>query len=208
MMEAVAGVVLAGGRGTRMEGRDKALVPLGGRPLAGHVLARLRPQVGTLAVNANGDPARFGDLECPVLPDTVGGHPGPLAGILAGIGWAARIEGTTHLLSVSVDTPFLPGDLADRLAAAATDARIAVAASSGRRHPVCALWPLGLRLDLEAFLADPPSLAVSAFLERHETVEVAFPAHRHRGRALDPFFNVNDPADLAEAEAILRETAR
>ena len=200
----IAGIVLAGGRATRLGGGDKPLRPLGGRPMLAHILERLGPQVGAVAISANGDPARFAEYGLPVLADE-GRQAGPLSGILSGMAWA-KFEGGDKVLTVAGDTPFFPVDLAARLAAAVAvhDNHIAVAASDGRRHPVFALWPVSLEADLSEFLAESATLSVSAFLERHETVSVDVPMLRIAGKTIDPFFNVNTPQDLAEAEAIVR----
>ena len=200
----IAGIVLAGGRATRLGGGDKPLRPLGGRPMLAHILERLGPQVGAVAISANGDPARFAEYGLPVLADE-GRQAGPLSGILSGMAWA-KSEGGDKVLTVAGDTPVFPVDLAARLAAAVAvhDNHIAVAASDGRRHPVFALWPVSLEADLSEFLAESASLSVSAFLERHETVSVDFPMLSIAGKTIDPFFNVNTPQDLAEAEAIVR----
>ena len=206
-------VILAGGLARRMGGRDKALLLLGGRPLLAHVLARITPQVRAVALNANGDPARFAarsahwhlPLNVPVLPDTFAGHPGPLAGILAGMLWArAAYPDATDILTVPADTPFLPSDLVARLLAArATNpsastghARIGVAASGGHAtpvvaHPVVGLWPCDLADDLAAALA-AGTRKVADFAATFGVAEALFPN--------DPFFNVNTPQDLAEAE--------
>ena len=101
------GVVLAGGLATRMGGGDKALLPLGGRSLLAHVLARLERQVGAMALNANGDAARFAEYDLPVLADSIAGYPGPLAGVLAGLDWAAT-QGADAIVTVAADTPFFP----------------------------------------------------------------------------------------------------
>lgn len=202
--EDIAGVVLAGGLSRRMGGGDKGLRTLGQRSVLDHVVSRLRPQVGPLALNANGDPARFAHLGLPVLPDTMEGFAGPLAGVLAGLEWAASLPGCTGLVTAAGDTPFLPADLVSRLArAAGGQERIAVAASGGRRHPVFALWPLAVRYDLADALAGGER-RVSAFIERHPHVTAAFAmATTAGGRPRDPFFNVNTPEDLEEAEAML-----
>ena len=201
---AIAAIVLAGGRATRLGGGDKPLRPLGGRPMLAHILERLGPQVGAVAISANGDPARFAEYGLPVLADE-GRQAGPLSGILSGMAWA-KSGGGDKVLTVAGDTPFFPVDLAARLAAAIAmhDNHIAVAASDGRRHPVFALWPVSLEADLSEFLAESATLSVSAFLERHETVSVDFPMLNIAGKTIDPFFNVNTPEDLAEAEAIVR----
>lgn len=200
----IAGIVLAGGRATRLGGGDKPLRTIAGRPMLALVVERLAAQVDAVAISANGDPARFAAYGLPVLADD-GAPAGPLAGIVSGMRWA-RTTGAGRLLSVAGDTPFFPTGLA----AAFTDAvagravRVAVATSGGRRHPVVALWPVSLEPHLARFLAEGRSLSVAAFLERHDTLSVDFPATAIAGQTVDPFFNVNTPEDLARAESIAR----
>nr|WP_284438328.1 molybdenum cofactor guanylyltransferase MobA [Thalassococcus arenae] len=204
------GVILAGGLATRMGGGDKALLPLGGRPLLAHVIDRLAPQVGGLALNANGDPARFDDFGLPVLPDSIDGFPGPLAGVLAGLDWAAG-QGADAVVTVAADTPFFPCDLVPRLllasegqahplvlAATRGDAQTKSKTRGGLiRHPTFGLWPVALRDDLRAALLDGLRKVV-IWTDRHDGREQVFPTD-----AGDPFFNVNTPQDLAEAEAMV-----
>ncbi len=206
MGETVAGIILAGGLSRRMGGGDKPLGTLARRPLLDHVIARLKPQVGALALNANGDPGRFSGFGLPVVADTVEGFAGPLAGILAGLEWAAANTAASRIVSVAGDTPFFPDDLVSRLVEAATGrpAAIAVAASGGRWHPTFALWPLDLATDLRATLVDEEERRAAAFIARHDHVEVDFAFPEAAGIAYDPFFNVNTPQDLAEAERLAR----
>jgi molybdopterin-guanine dinucleotide biosynthesis protein A len=192
----IAGVVLAGGRSSRMGGRDKAFVPLVGMPLIGHVTARLRPQVAELAISAGADPSRFAALGPSVLADPVAGLPGPLAGLLAGLRWA-QARGFTHIATAAVDTPFLPLDLVAHLASGARPDGVAVARSAGRVHPVFALVPVGLADDLEGFLASGGSRRAGDWLARHDPAVVDFAFVE----GIDPFFNINTPEDLALAEA-------
>jgi molybdopterin-guanine dinucleotide biosynthesis protein A len=190
-------VVLAGGLARRMGGGDKALLRLRGRPLLDHVLDRVRPQVRAVALSANGDPARFIAWGVAVLGDPVPGHPGPLAGVLAGMRWAARMHPTAELLlSVPTDTPLLPHDLVARLLAARAGG-VVCAASGGQRHPVTALWPVALAGALAQALA-AGTTGVAAFAEAHGLAVAEFPA----GTA-DPFLNVNDRADLALAARLM-----
>ncbi|MER9408084.1 molybdenum cofactor guanylyltransferase MobA [Mesorhizobium caraganae] len=209
MSRDIAGIILAGGLSRRMGGGDKTLLALGGRPLLNHVVARLAPQVGSLALSANGDPARFAASGLSVLADTVEGHAGPLAGILTGLEWAAANTACKSLVTAAGDTPFLPADLVAMLASAAADrpGSIAVASSSGRRHPTFALWPLGLRQALRHFLVDEDNRRVSAFVEHHDFVEVEFRLSALGGSEIDPFFNINTPDDLAVAERLLQSIA-
>ncbi len=200
------GVILAGGKATRMGGGDKALLPLGGVRMIDRVTARLAPQCDGLALNANGDPARFADLGLPVLPDSLPDHPGPLAGVLAGLDHAAAL-GRTHIVSAAADTPFFPADLVARLfaAAAAANAPIALAATPGERgrdrHPTFGLWPVALREDLRAALIGGLRKIVR-WTDAHGAADAVFSLE-----AGDPFFNVNTPEDLAAAEARLRAEA-
>lgn len=195
-MTDVPAVILAGGRATRMGGGDKALLPLKSATLLDHVLLRLRPQVGDIAINANGDPARFEAFGLPVLPDSVTDHPGPLAGVLAGLDWAAGL-GAEAVITVAADTPFFPSDLTERLAT--LDQPLVLAATrddSGRlwRHPTFGLWPVALRDDLRSALNDGVRKVVQ-WTDRHDGRFAEFPDEA-------AFFNVNTPEDLARAEAM------
>lgn len=198
------GVILAGGLARRMGGGDKPLVEIAGRPILQHVIDRLRPQCGRLAINANGDPARFSAFGLPVIADSVEGFAGPLAGILAGMEFGAG-KGAAHVLSAPGDTPFLPADLLSRLQAARTrtGATIAVATSNGRTHHAVALWPVALCEDLRRALVTEDERKVSAFIGRHANVTVDWPIEPY-----DPFFNVNRPEDLARADAIAKDESR
>jgi molybdopterin-guanine dinucleotide biosynthesis protein A len=197
----VAGLVLAGGQSRRMGGGDKGLRRLGGRTLLGHVVERLRPQVAALVISANGDPARFAGFGLPVVADSVPDFAGPLAGVLAGLDWAAAHRpDLSHVASVATDAPFLPRDLVSRLVAALTEAEadLACAASGGRVHPVFGLWPVRLKEDLRGALAGDRIRKVDRWTARHKLVIVSF-----ADRPVDPFFNANRPADLDAAAALL-----
>ncbi len=193
-------VLLAGGLARRMGGGDKPLRRLGGRPLLDHVLDRVRPQVRAIALNANGDPARFAAWGLPVLPDTLPDNPGPLAGVLAGMRWAAA-GGAADVLSVPTDTPFLPADLAARLEQArrAAGVAIACAASGGRTHPVVALWPASLADALEAAL-----LAGMRKIDRWTAAQGVVSAIFDES-GYDPLLNVNSPDELQAAERLLAD---
>ncbi|QKK32527.1 molybdenum cofactor guanylyltransferase [Rhizobium indicum] len=191
----IAGVVLAGGRSQRM-GRDKAGVMLGAESLLHHVLTRLSQQAPLVAVNADAAAESV-----PIVPDRFRGKAGPMAGIHAAMVYAAGLPSTTHVVTVSVDCPFFPADLVARLAAAVDHpSQVAIAASEGRSHPVFGLWPVTLAADLEAWIATDEKRRVRDFLLRHDVTEVAFPLHPTRASLLDPFFNINTPDDLVEAE--------
>lgn len=193
-------VILAGGLARRMGGGDKPLRSIAGRPLLTNVIERLQPQCGALAINANGDPSRFGRFALPVIADTVHDFPGPLAGALAAMEWAATVQPDAHhVLTVPGDCPFLPRDLVARLdqARLAQNAEIAVAASGGHLHPVIALWPVALREALRTALVDEDIRKVERFTARYRRAEVEWPV-----TPFDPFFNANTPEDVAEAERI------
>ena len=193
----IAGVVLAGGLSRRMGGGDKCLRPLAGRPILAHIIERARPQVRALVLNANGDKARFAGFGLPVVADSIAGFAGPLAGVLAGLDWAAAERpDATHVASFAGDAPFLPRDLVERLAAALEQGHdLACAASAGRAHPVFGLWPLALRDDLRRALAEEGLRKVDQWTARFRLATIDFPVV-----PVDPFFNANHPDDLAAAE--------
>jgi molybdenum cofactor guanylyltransferase len=194
----IAGVVLAGGLSRRMGGGDKSLRLLAGRPILAHIVERARPQVAALVLNANGDAARFAAFGLPVVADSVPDFAGPLAGVLAGLDWAAAVPGCTHVASFAGDAPFLPRDLVARLAAAVAQGHdLACAASGGRAHPVFGLWPLALRDDLRRAVVAERIRKVDVWTARHDLAAVDFAA-----APIDPFFNANRPEDLAEAERL------
>jgi molybdopterin-guanine dinucleotide biosynthesis protein A len=198
----VVGLLLAGGQSRRMGGGDKALRLLGGIALLERVIERLRPQVDTLVLNANGDPGRFAKFGLPVVPDSVPDFAGPLAGVLAGLDWAAFYRpDCPFVVSIATDAPFLPTDLVMRLAAGLDEGRadLASAASGGRSHPVFGLWPVRLRDDLRRAVVDQRIRKVDLWTARHRLVIVPFP-----DQPVDPFFNANRPEDLAAAESLLQ----
>lgn len=193
---ATVGVILAGGLARRMGGGDKTLRVLAGQTVLSRIIARIRPQVPILLLNANGEPARFAANGLPVVPDTLPGHPGPLAGVLAGMEWAAiHAPAARWLLSVPGDAPFLPTDLLARFHAERGGASHACAASAGRTHPVAALWPLAARDALAAAL-QAGQHKVGGFTGAGCTAVVEWLAE-----PVDPFLNLNTPEDLAQAVA-------
>jgi molybdopterin-guanine dinucleotide biosynthesis protein A len=201
MAAEVAGVILAGGLSRRMGGGDKCLRALGGKPILAHIIERIRPQVGALVLNANGDPARFASFGLPVAGDVVEGFAGPLAGVLTGMEWAARhAPACRFLASFASDAPFVPRDLVARLlaAVAAQGADLACASSGGQAHPVFGLWRVDLAQALRRAVVEEQLFKVDRWTARYKLVQVEFPAV-----PIDPFFNANRPEDLAEAERLL-----
>ena len=198
--EAIPGVLLAGGLARRMGGGDKPMRQIGGRTILERVIARLKPQCGELILNANGDPARFARFGLPVIPDTVADFPGPLAGILAALDWAAAHRPTVSIVfSAAADCPFLPRDLVARLKGALLneDAQLAVAASGGQSHPVIGLWRVALRDELRHALVQQDVRRIDRWTARYKLATVAWPTE-----PLDPFFNANTMEDVVEAERL------
>jgi molybdopterin-guanine dinucleotide biosynthesis protein A len=199
------GLVLAGGLARRMGGGDKALIRIGGETILDRVLERLAPSCAGIILNANGDPGRFARFGRPVVPDNVAGFAGPLAGILAGLDWAAEhAPDIEWLASVPGDCPFLPRDLVARLHAArgAAGTPLACAQSGEWRHPVVGVWRVALRADLRRALVDENLRKIEMWTARHGVALAAWPA-----APVDPFFNVNTPDDLAEATRLAQAHA-
>ena len=194
------GLVLAGGLARRMGGGDKARIRIGGKTILQRVLMRLTPQCSGVILNANGDLARFADTGLRVVADSIPDFAGPLAGILAGLDWAAaNVPGIADIVSVPGDCPFLPPDLVERLSAArqAAGAPLACARSGDWRHPVVGLWRVALRDDLRKALVEEGLHKIEIWTARHGVALADWPT-----TPVDPFFNVNTPEDAAEAERI------
>jgi molybdopterin-guanine dinucleotide biosynthesis protein A len=188
-----------------MGGGDKGLLKLHDQSLLARVSGRLAPQVAGMALNANGDLARFADLGLPVIADSIADYPGPLAGVLAGLDWAAD-QGVDRIVTAAADTPFFPTDLVARLieASAGMEHPLVLAATPDAargqvRHPTFGLWPVALREDLRAALGDGLRKVVM-WTRRHNGREALF-----SGYGVDPFFNVNTPEDLAQAADLLKD---
>jgi molybdopterin-guanine dinucleotide biosynthesis protein A len=197
----VVGLLLAGGRSRRMGGGDKCLRLLAGRPVLAHVIERFGPQVRRLCLNANGDPSRFAAFGLPVVPDSVEGFAGPLAGVLAGLDWAAaHAPDCPWVASAPTDAPFLPRDLVARLLepCLAGKADMACATSASRAHPVVGLWPVAAREALRHALVSEQIRKVDIWTGRYRLAQVEFAA-----APVDPFFNTNLPEDLEEAERLI-----
>jgi molybdopterin-guanine dinucleotide biosynthesis protein A len=177
---------------------DKALVPLAGRPLIAHVIEGLAPQVGVLALGANGDTSRLGSFGLPIIADEMG--IGPLAGILAGMRWAEQQRGARWITTVPTDTPFIPTNLVARLRAAIGDAEVAVATSRNQLHPVVGLWDLRLADNLDVWLRERSHHKVETLVRSRDAVVVDFEFEE-----VDPFFNINRPKDLERANSLCSE---
>ncbi|MGE5442737.1 MAG: molybdenum cofactor guanylyltransferase MobA [Bacteroidota bacterium] len=198
---AVFGVLLAGGRGRRMGGGDKFLRLLDDRPLLAHVIDRAAPQVAGLMISANGDVRRLGPFALPVAADVIEGLAGPLAGVLTGLEWVrVHAPRCAWVMSFATDTPFFPRNLVTRLMERVRreGAQIGCAASGGRAHPVFGLWPVVLASSLREALTVEGMRKIDAWTARYRVATVDFPSEPY-----DPFFNVNTPEDLEEAERLL-----
>lgn len=194
------GLVLAGGLARRMGGGDKGMIRIGGQTILERVLDRLKPQCSRIIINANGDPSRFGFTGLPVVPDDIPDFAGPLAGILAGLDWAAsHAPDTEYLLSAPGDCPFLPRTLNDRLSAAlaAENKPFACAKSGDWRHPVVGLWPVALRSDLRRALMEENLHKIEVWTARYGVAIAEWD-----NTPIDPFFNVNTPEDAERANKI------
>ncbi len=192
MSTPVPGCIIAGGLARRMGGGDKGDIRIGGRSMLAHIISRLEPQVSRLAINANGDPARFEDLGLPIIGDPVAGHPGPLAGLLAALEWADA----PWVVTVPSDTPFLPDDLVIRFQQAAAGRQCVIAQSGGRPHPVCGLWSTALAPALRN--------SIDGGLRKAEqwTLQLDCGFAEWPVQPYDRFFNINTPEDIVEAERI------
>jgi molybdopterin-guanine dinucleotide biosynthesis protein A len=188
-----------------MGGGDKPLIEIGGAPILDRVLAGLEPDCAQIVLNANGDAGRFASYRLPIIADDVPGLAGPLAGVLAGLDWAAQNRpDIAWLASAPADCPFLPRDLVQRLHAAriAQGTPLACAQSGGRRHPVVGLWPVALRADLRHALVHEGLRKIEDWTARHGVALADWPAE-----PIDPFFNVNTPDDVAEAQRLVASYA-
>ena len=191
----IIGCILAGGRSSRF-GSDKALVLWKGKTLLAHAIERLRPQVDGIVINTNSQAPEYRAFGLPLCPDRTTAFEGPLAGVLAGLDWAGG-NGASHLASVAVDTPLFPEDLVAEFSKRAGKKIIAAASAAGL-HPTCALWPVAVRPALASWLASGQSRKMTDFLKSQSFETVLFPS----ASALDPFFNINTPDDLAALEGL------
>jgi molybdenum cofactor guanylyltransferase len=179
---------------------EKTRIAIGGSTILDRIIARLGPQCRRLILNANGDLARFADTRLTVVADSVPGYAGPLAGILAGLDWlAGHAPDIAWMVSGPGDCPFLPRDLVARLhrARSAGGAALVCARSGRRLHPVVGLWPVNVREDLRRALTDEGMRKVEEWTSRYQFAIAEWPSD-----PVDPFFNVNTPAEAAEAERL------
>lgn len=196
----VTGVLLAGGLGRRMGGGDKPLKSLGGRPILDMVVERAKPQVDRLMLNVNGNTERFAHYHLPLVEDVIDGYAGPLAGILTGMEWSRReVPDAEWMVSFATDAPFFPLDMAARLIddVQVHAAQMACAMTKGRTHPVFAVWPISLSDELRCAMMDEDVRKIDLWTARYGIRHVAF---EFSEPDVDPFFNINRPEDLVEAE--------
>ena len=189
-----------------MGGGDKCLLPLGGQPVLARVLGRLKPQVCDVIINANGDASRFAEFDLPVIADRISGLAGPLAGVHAGLEWVkGNATGVRYIATIAGDTPFFPSDLVLRFLLELEEyPTLVVAASKEGVHPVIGLWPVAMVPRIEESLREGMR-KVSVWTKAQGAKEVFFPPVLMGGRLVDPFFNINRPEELAEAEILVRE---
>jgi len=203
--QAILGVILAGGQSTRFGGGHKFLSEMNGKPLINHIIERVDSQTGQLIINTNDPTSEIVDLGLPVVVDSIRGHIGPLAGVLAGMEWALKnVPNCKWIVSYPSDSPFIPFDFVSRLLAKATNENLDVvcAASGSRIHPVCGLWNVHLCSDLRTAIIEEKARKIDLWTSTKRSSIVTF-----SNKPYDPFFNINNRADLVHAEKILRKLA-
>ncbi|MGH6908494.1 MAG: molybdenum cofactor guanylyltransferase MobA [Aestuariivirga sp.] len=191
----IAGVIIAGGRSSRMGGAEKVFVKIRGRSILDRIIDHLAPQVTRLAINANGDATRFANTGLGVIADLPDAAEIPLAGLQAALHWT-KAQGFNRLLTVPSDTPFLPRDLVGRLSGQQT----AIAASGGQAHYLTGLWPVSLCAALDGWIASTQTFRAEDWANHANAARIEWQTD-----PFDPFFNVNTPEDLARAEKIASE---
>jgi molybdopterin-guanine dinucleotide biosynthesis protein A len=206
MPPSTLGVILAGGLSRRMGGGNKSLLVFEGITLLEHVARRLAPQCESVIINANSTLPRFKNMPFPVVPDSIAGSLGPLAGILTALEWTATHRpGIEWIASIPGDTPFIPLDLVPQLHEARHEARrpLACASSGSQVHFAVGLWPVSLRQDLRQALLENGMRSVSDWAGLHGYAEASWPVE-----PVDPFFNINTPDDWAEAKVLAQRRLR
>ncbi len=203
MPEKIIGVILAGGLARRLGNIDKALVKIDATTLLDRAITNLEKQCSQIIINANGNPDRFESTNKPIVADTIEGHAGPLAGVLAAMQWVQQNEPQTKwIATLPVDTPFAPDDFARKLLleTTKTNADMACTSSNGRHHPVVGLWPVDLADQLKQAMMKEDMRKVDLWTARYKLTIVDFEVGQY-----DPFFNINRPADIEKAEQILKD---
>ncbi len=202
----IIGVLLAGGQSTRMKRENKCLTSLNNKTLLGHVIDRMLPQVQKLILNINGSTTDFEKYNLTLIPDEIPGFAGPLAGIHAAMSWCENNEPQAKwLLSTPTDTPFIPENLLEKLLNAAPETELSIiqATSGGQVHPICSLWPISIKEDLEQALNNNMR-KVRLWTENYNVIKVDFPVKTNGNQELDPFFNINHPEDLVKAQSLIQ----
>jgi molybdenum cofactor guanylyltransferase len=200
--KSVIGVILAGGQSRRFGGGDKFLKELNGKLLIDHVIERVSLQTSHLIINSNSNVALFKSQNFPIIPDSIEGYAGPLAGILTGMEWVSRFKPQCEwIITFPSDAPFIPLDSVEKMIKCAEEERanIVCSASNGRTHPVCALWQVGLAEDLRKAIINEEIRKIDLWTARYRSSVVEF-----SDQPFDPFFNINRPGDLERAEEILK----
>ncbi len=200
--EIVPCVILAGGKGRRMGGKDKALIPLLDRPLLSYVLESISGHVAPIALNINTNLDKFSEFGYEIIEDPIKGHLGPLAGILASLNWARQLN-QKWVMTLPCDTPFLPKNIVKemiKLKNKELDVDLVVAQSKGYNHPVIALWKSDLNLKLEKALNEGIR-KIDIFTSNLKVAYVDF--DKINNENFDPFTNLNSPLDLIKAQQIL-----
>ena len=204
----IPGIILAGGLSRRMGGGDKGLLMLGKTTIIERVIDKISPQVGSLAININGDSSRFPDYKLPIIPDSIKGYLGPLSGILAGMEWAFK-NGNRYIATVAADTPFLPDDLIKRLHAMVKSKNLNIGIAASRIlsgddvfiHPTFGIWEVALKDDLRDALAND-TRKIMFWAKKFKLDYYYFDTN---DKLSDPFFNINTPDDLEEAKYRLKK---
>ena len=193
----IIGAIIAGGRSSRMGGREKAFLELASKPVILHVIEQFEPQVDQLVINANGDAARFSEFGLDVVPDVLTSLTTPLAGLHAALVFTKKVE-AKMLVTVPSDTPFLPFNLVAKLLEKALVRGAAIAASGDHEHYIIGAWKTDLLDDLDRAITSDNLFRVKDWAQRAAAQSVIWPVEPY-----DPFFNVNAPEDLRIAEQIL-----
>jgi len=201
--ENIVGIILAGGQSRRFGGGDKFIKELKGETLIDRVIERVRPQTRQMIISSNHETPHLKKFKLPIVADSIQGQAGPLAGILAGMEWAKdQAKKYDWAVSFPTDAPFVPLDCVEKMLKRATADKVEIVsvASGGRTHPVCALWRIDLADNLRQAMVEEEMRKIDLWTARHSLSVLEFPDQPY-----DPFFNINRPEDLAQAEKILSE---